>query len=80
MKNVIISILLSVLTGCAFGQAKFKPDEKYLEHSSKAFKYYENKDYQQSGLSYDSLFKNYKGEGLRSDKYMLPVPGHCQKM
>ena len=69
MKKIILSIAFSVLTMCTFGQAKFKPDEKYLNHSSRAYKYYEDKKYLQSALSYDTLFKSFKGQGLRSDKY-----------
>lgn len=69
MKNIILSIVFFVLTISTFGQVKFKTDEKYLKHASRAFKYYNNKKYLQSALSYDTLFKNFKGQGLRSDKY-----------
>jgi hypothetical protein len=69
MKKIILSIVFSVFTMFTFGQAKFKPDEKYLKHSSRAYKYFEDKKYLQSALSYDTLFKSFKGQGLRSDKY-----------
>ena len=69
MSKFIYSLPLILLTFIAFGQNKFKPDEKYTKHSERAFNLYEEKKYLQSALSYDSLFKLYKGQGLRSDKY-----------
>lgn len=59
-------ILLSFFTS---GQNKFKPDEEYLKRSSRAFGFYGSKNYLQSALSYDTLFKLNNGQGLRSDKY-----------
>lgn len=59
-------ILLSFFTS---GQNKFKPNEEYTRHSSRALSFYESKKYLQSALSYDSLFKLSKGQGLKSDKY-----------
>jgi len=59
-------ILLSFFTS---GQNKFKPNEEYTKRSSRALGFYENKNYLQSALSYDSLFKLNKEQGLRSDKY-----------
>lgn len=69
MTKYYLVLSLSLLTIYSFGQSKFKPDEGYLKHSSRAFKFYENKNFKQSALSYDTLFYNYKGQGLRSDKY-----------
>jgi hypothetical protein len=69
MAKSIYLLPLILLTVVAFGQNKFKPDEKYTIRSSRAFNLYEEKKYLQSALSYDSLFKLNKGQGLRSDKY-----------
>jgi hypothetical protein len=69
MKRIFFYLTLSLLTVFTFGQAKYTPDEEYLKHSSRAYKYYEDKKYRQSGLSYDTLFKDFKGKGLPSDKY-----------
>jgi hypothetical protein len=52
-----------------FGQNKFVPDKKYKRHSARAYGFYVEKQYQLSALSYDSLFKQYKGKGTRSDRY-----------
>lgn len=60
---------LALLPVIVFGQNKFKPDEKYTKFSSKAYSLYGEKKYLQSALSYDTLFKLYKGQGLRSDRY-----------
>lgn len=63
----LLSLIL--LTVFVSGQNKFKPDEKYTKLSSRAFSFYEKKEYLISALSYDTLFKLNKGRGLRSDKY-----------
>lgn len=60
---------MTLLTIVVSGQTKFKPNEKYTKHSSRAYTFYIEKQYLQSGLSYDSLFKLNKGQGLRRDKY-----------
>jgi hypothetical protein len=69
MAKSIYLLPLILLTVIAFGQNKFKPDEKYTINSSRAFKLYEEKKYLQSAITYDSLFRLNKGQGLRSDKY-----------
>ena len=51
------------------GQNKFLPDEQYIKNSSRAFSFYENGNYFKSALSYDSLFNQYRNQGLRNDKY-----------
>ena len=51
------------------GQNRFTPDEKYLAHSARAYSLYESKHYIKAGLSYDSLFKMTKYEGLMVDRY-----------
>lgn len=69
MTKFTFLLSLTLLTIVAFGQNKFKPNEKYSKHSSRAYSFYEEKKYLQSALSYDTLFKLNKGQGLRSDKY-----------
>jgi len=53
----------------SFGQSKFKPTENYIRQSSKAFSLYNEKNYVQSAKSYDTLFNDNNGRGLRIDKY-----------
>jgi hypothetical protein len=53
----------------SFGQGKFKPTENYIRQSSKAFTLYNEKNFVQSAKSYDTLFNDYNGRGLRTDKY-----------
>lgn len=69
MTKFVFLLSLTLLTVIAFGQNKFKPNEKYTIHSSRAFSFYKEKKYLQSALSYDTLFKLNKGQGLRSDRY-----------
>ena len=69
MTKYYLVLILSFLTIYSFEQSRFKPDEAYSKHSSRAYKFYEDKNYKQSALSYDTLFYNNKGQGLRSDKY-----------
>lgn len=69
MTKFILFITLSLLTIVAFGQTHFKPNAKYTVHSSRAYRFYDEKKYLKSALSYDSLFNLYKWQGLRSDKY-----------
>jgi hypothetical protein len=72
-KNTIARIIsvtfFLVLNSAVIAQKKFVPDEKYRRHAARAFGYYQEKKFLQSGLSYDSLFNRNKGEGLKSDKY-----------
>ncbi len=69
MTKFIFVLPLTVLAVLVSGQNKFKPDEKYNTQSLRAFSFYEANKYLQSALSFDTLFKLYKGQGLQNDKY-----------
>ena len=69
MKKKSLLFLFILFFNLSFGQSKFKPTENYIRQSSKAFGLYNEKDYIQSGKIYDTLFKIFKGKGLRIDKY-----------
>lgn len=62
-------IVFAFITVCSYCQSQFKPDAKYSQHASRAMGFYQNKQYLISGLSYDSLFNMYNGNGSGSDKY-----------
>ncbi|MGZ5134949.1 MAG: DUF6624 domain-containing protein [Flavitalea sp.] len=69
MPKFIFLISLVLLHFFSSGQNTFSPNEKYIKHSSRAFSLYEKKEYLKSALSYDSLFKINKGQGLMIDRY-----------
>ena len=69
MSKFTFLFFLMLLNFFASGQNKFKPNEKYTKHSSRAYSFYASKNYVQSALSYDTLFKLNQGQGLTSDKY-----------
>ncbi len=69
MRKTLAFIALFLFANSSFSQENFKPDEKYMIHSSRANGYYAEKKYALSGSSFDSLFILYKGTGLRVDKY-----------
>lgn len=70
MKALVLTVLvMPFIFICAQAQDEFIPDAKYQSHASRALRYYQDKDYLQSARSYDTLFKQYKGSGLRSDRY-----------
>jgi len=69
MKKQSFLFLFILLFHLSYGQDKFKPTENYLRLSSKAFGLYNDKNYVEAAKLYDTLFKNYNGKGLRTDKY-----------
>ena len=69
MPRIILLFILILLASFVFGQQTFRPTAAYTAQSSRAYGYYMDKKYLQSGLSYDTLFKISKGKGTKSDKY-----------
>ena len=70
MKALVLTVLvMPFIFICAQAQDVFIPDAKYQSHASRALRYYQDKDFLRSARSYDSLFQQYKGRGLRSDRY-----------
>lgn len=69
MLKLVSLFSLTLFTAAVYGQNKFIPDEKYTRHSARAYGLYEEKQYLRSALSYDTLFKQYKGKGSRGDRY-----------
>lgn len=69
MLKLVSLFSLTLFTAAVYGQNKFIPDEKYTRHSARAYGLYEEKQYLRSSLSYDTLFKQYKGKGSRGDRY-----------
>jgi hypothetical protein len=67
--KLLLCICLLLVNYFAVAQKKFSPSENYKRHAARALGFYEQKEYLKSALSYDSLFKQNKGRGLRSDKY-----------
>ncbi|MBB6271915.1 pimeloyl-ACP methyl ester carboxylesterase [Pedobacter cryoconitis] len=71
MKRATILFFLFVLTCMKlFAQNKFLANKTYLDHNQRAIRYKDQKQYLQSGLSYDSLFKAHQGNGVTRDKYI----------
>lgn len=61
--------MLLILSITTFSQPKFIPDIKYTKQSIRATALYDDKEYLQSGLAYDSLFMLNDGRGSKGDKY-----------
>lgn len=69
MKRHILILILLFSFKLSLGQDKFKPDEKYIKQSSKAYGLYNERNYLAAARSYDTLFTDYKNRGLRIDRY-----------
>lgn len=65
----IFSLLLIILSVKSFAQPKFQPTEKYMYLVARGYNLYNEKNYQASGLAFDSAFNSAKGLGVRRDFY-----------
>jgi uncharacterized protein DUF6624 len=69
MQKLIFLLPFLLLCESLFPQNKFIPDEQYFRLTGRASGLYQEKNFQQSGLVYDSAFQRGNGDGKVSDFY-----------
>lgn len=70
MKYTLILTIVIFTTLKLSAQNTFLPAKTYLDHNQRAIKYKDQKQYLKSALSFDSLFKENKGNSVTRDKYI----------
>jgi hypothetical protein len=69
MKKILILLFMAGAICPALSQKQFIPSQEYLRLTGRAVSLYGEKNYQGSGLCFDSAFMLAKGNGLLADKY-----------